>query len=262
MKEARFLPVMVQSLTQFESRLILQAVSRFGSQSVSVVPYNLDSYVSLTISKQRYLDFKRFLKAPLNDLIEVLRDKSGVDAFKFTKQHVPGHILDTVVKKQVYFADYIDSEERLSEQNLPPMAAFYDRINDLHIGQTDYEYAEHLWSVCQMSTLEDYLRHHLTVQSLLFADVLENFRDVMLRDFSLDVLHYFSLPGFCWDACLYQSQVTLELLTCEEMHDVILNGIRGKSVNQSINQAISQSVSQSINQLINQPDNQSNKQTN
>ncbi|MEW8548184.1 MAG: hypothetical protein AB2693_32170 [Candidatus Thiodiazotropha sp.] len=227
MKEVSFLPVMVQSLTQFESRLILQAVSRFGTQAVSVVPQTLDSYVSLTISKCRYLDFKRFLKAPLNDLVGVLRSKSGMDSFQFTKEHVPEGILETVVRKQVFCNDYIDSEERLSETKLPPIVAFYDRINDSHISSTDYEYAEQLWSLCQMATLDDYLRHYLTVQSLLFADVLENFREVMRKDYGLDVLHYFSLPGFCWDACLFQSGVTLELLTCEEMHSVILNGIRG-----------------------------------
>ena len=68
-REKNYLPIFVQSLTQFEGRLILQAVNRYGAKTVSVVPQTLDSYVSLTISKQRYLDFKRFLKAPLNDLV-------------------------------------------------------------------------------------------------------------------------------------------------------------------------------------------------
>ena len=115
---------------------------------------------------------------------------------------------------------------------------------------------EQLWSVCRMSTLDDYLQRHLRVQGLLFADVLENFRDVMLKDFSLDVLHYFSLLGFCWDACHYQSQVTLELLTCEEMHGVILNRIR---VNQSIKRSIKQSANQLNKQATKQASNKSVK---
>lgn len=228
MTEKTYLPVFVQNLTQLESRLILQAVGRYGTQSVSVVPQTLDSYVSLTISKQRYLDFKRFLKAPLNDLVEVLREKSGVGSFHFTREHVPERHLDTVVRKQIFCSDYIDCEQRLSEQSLPPLSAFYDRINDRHISESDYDHAKQLWSLCEMNTLEDYLRHYLTVQSLLFADVFENFRDVMLTDYGLDIAQYYSLPGFCWDACLFQSGVTLELLTCEEMHELILNGIRGK----------------------------------
>ena len=229
MKEASFLPVVVQSLSQYEGRLILQAVSRFGTDSVTVVPQTLDTYVSISVNRCRYLDFTRFLKAPLNDLVGVLRSKSGVEAFQFTKQHVPREVLDTVVRKQVFCSDYMDSEERLSEQDLPPMAAFYDRINDQHISDSDYDHAKQLWALFEMTTLDDYLRHYLTVQSLLFADVLENFRDVMMREYRLDILHYYSLPGFCWDACLFQSEVTLELLTCEEMHAVLLDGIRGNN---------------------------------
>ena len=230
MTEKSYIPVFVQNLTQLESRLILQAVGKYGIQGVSVVPQTIDSYVSLTISKQRYLDFKRFLKAPLNDLVEVLREKSGVQAFNFIREHVPEQQVDTVAQKQVFCQDYIDCEERLSEQNLPPPSAFYDRINDQHISESDYDHAKQLWSLCDMNTLEDYLRHHLTVQSLLFADVFENFRDVMLKDYGLDVAQYYSLPGFCWDACLFQSDVTLELLTCDEMHGLILNGIRGNKI--------------------------------
>lgn len=206
----------------------MSAVGRFGPQSVTVIPQSLDTYVSISVNRCRYLDFRRFLKAPLNDLVETLRLKSGTETFVFTKQHVAGELMDTVVKKQVFCSDYIDSVERLRETNLPAIGAFYDRVNDVHISKAEYDHAKQLWTVFGITSLEDYLRHYLTIQSLLFADVLENFRDMMLRDFHLDVLHYFSLPGFSWDACLFQSGVTLELITCEEMHAVILNGIRGK----------------------------------
>ena len=49
----------------------------------------------------------------------------------------------------------------------------------------------------------------------------------MMLDYRLDVLHYYSLPGFSWDACLLFSGVTCELLTCEEILAVILDGIKG-----------------------------------
>lgn len=114
----------VQNLTQLESRLILQAVGRYGTQAVSVVPYTIDSYVSMTISKQRYRDFNRVLKAPLNDLVEVLCAKTGVRSFHFTREHVLEQHIDTVVRKQIFCSDYIDCEERLTEQNLPLLSAF------------------------------------------------------------------------------------------------------------------------------------------
>ena len=140
-------------------------MGRYGTHAVSVVPQTIESYVSVTISRQRYLDFSRFLKPSLNDLVEVLREKAGVDTFRFTKQYVPEQLLETVVRKHVFCADYIDSADRLSERRLPAIVAFYDRIKDQHISEADYEHAERLWGLYGMTTVDDYLRHHLTVQS-------------------------------------------------------------------------------------------------
>ena len=175
MKEANFLPVLVQSFSQYESRLILQAVSRFGSKSVTVVPQTLDTYVSVSVNRCRFLDFSRFMKTPLNDLVEVLRAKAGLKLFHHTKRHMPEETLETVVRRQVYCSDYVDSLERLCEETLPPIDGFYDRINDKHISAADFDHANQVWTLFGMTRLEDYLRNYLLVQSLLFADVLENF---------------------------------------------------------------------------------------
>ncbi|MEW8544135.1 MAG: hypothetical protein AB2693_11430 [Candidatus Thiodiazotropha sp.] len=228
MREANFLPVVLQNLSQFEGRLIMQAVSSFGAQSVSVLPKNLETYISISVNRCRFLDFQRFLKAPLTDLVEILRLKSGLGSFKFVKQYVPDELVDLAIGKHVFCSDYLDGEERLHDTSLPAPTAFYDRINDQHVSDLDYQNAQLLWSSFNMKKLEDYLQHYLTIQCLQFADVLENFRDVMMKDYRLDVLHYYSLPGFSWDSCLLYSGVNLELITCEEMHAVILNGIRGK----------------------------------
>ena len=230
MKEATFLPCVFQNLSHFEGRLILKAVGKFGQQAVTVIPQSLDTFVSISINRCRYLDFKRFLKAPLNDLVETLRRKSGLDAFKFVRQFSTAaseEDIDTLVKRQVFCADYIDTSARLSETSLPPAEAFYDRVNDAHISTEDYEHAKRLWTLRNARTIDDYLEHHLTLQSLLFADTLENFRDVMMNNYRLDVMHYFSLPGYSWDSALLMTDVSLELLTDEEMHAAVLNGIRG-----------------------------------
>ena len=131
------------------------------------------------------------------------------------------------MKRQVFCADYIDTSARLSETSLPPAEAFYDRVNDAHISTEDYKHAKRLWTLRNARTIDDYLEHHLTLQSLLFADTLENFRDAMMNNYRLDVMHYFSLPGYSWDSALLMTDVSLELLTDEEMHAAVLNGIRG-----------------------------------
>ena len=57
--------------------------------------------------------------------------------------------------------------------------------------------------------------HHLCAQSdtLLLADVFENFRDKCNQIYELDPVDFFSAPGLAWQACLKKTDVKLELLT-------------------------------------------------
>ena len=71
--------------------------------------------------------------------------------------------------------------------------------------------------------------HDLCVQSdtLLLADVFENFRNMCIKVYELDPTHFLSLPGLAWLACLKKTNVKLELLTNYDMLLMVKEGIRG-----------------------------------
>ena len=72
--------------------------------------------------------------------------------------------------------------------------------------------------------------HDLYVQSdtLLLADVFENFRKACIKTYELDPSYFISLPGLAWQACLKKKTgVELELLTDYDMLLMIEEGIRG-----------------------------------
>ena len=71
--------------------------------------------------------------------------------------------------------------------------------------------------------------HDLYVLSdtLLLADVFENFRDKCIEIYELDPAHFLSTPGLAWQACLKKTKVKLELLTDYDMILMIEKGIRG-----------------------------------
>ena len=62
--------------------------------------------------------------------------------------------------------------------------------------------------------------------TLLLADVFENFRDMCLKEYELDPAHFLSLPGLAWQACLMKTNVELELLTDYDMLLMVEGGIR------------------------------------
>ena len=78
----------------------------------------------------------------------------------------------------------------------------------------------------KLNNLGDY--HDLYVQSdtLLLADVFENFRDMCLKEYELDPAHFLSLPGLAWQECLKKTNIELELLTCYDMLLMVEEGIR------------------------------------
>ena len=63
--------------------------------------------------------------------------------------------------------------------------------------------------------------------TLLLADVFENFRDMCLKEYELDPAHFLSLPGLAWQACLKKANIQLELLTDYDMLLMVEEGIRG-----------------------------------
>ena len=71
--------------------------------------------------------------------------------------------------------------------------------------------------------------HNLYAQTdtLLLADVFENFRNKCIEIFGLDPVYFVSAPGLAWQACLKKTEVKLELLTDYDMILMIEKGIRG-----------------------------------
>ena len=67
----------------------------------------------------------------------------------------------------------------------------------------------------------------LEVITLLLADIFENFRQSILKNYELDPAHFVSLLGLAWQACLKKTNVELELLTDYDMLLMVEEGIRG-----------------------------------
>ena len=72
--------------------------------------------------------------------------------------------------------------------------------------------------------------HDLYVQkdTLLLADVFENFRTICLEIYKLYSAKFLSAPRLAWQAALKKTKVKLELLTDTDMLLMVEKGIRGR----------------------------------
>ena len=132
-----------------------------------------------------------------------------------------------LLRKGVYPYEYMDSWEKFNETSLPIKEDFYSHLNMEDIDDIDYRHCNNVFKSFKSNNLGDC--HDLYVESdtLLLADVFENFRDMCLRVYELDPAHFVSLPGLAWQACLKKTNIELELLTDYDMLLMVEKGIRG-----------------------------------
>ena len=78
------------------------------------------------------------------------------------------------------------SWEKFDETTIPPKEVFYSTLNLEDISDEDYEHVQNVWNVFEIKNGGEY--HDLYVQSdtLLLADVYENFRNMCLDKYGLD----------------------------------------------------------------------------
>ena len=131
-----------------------------------------------------------------------------------------------LLRKGVNPYEYMDNWERFNETSLPSKESFYGNLNMENIDDIDYRHGNNVFNKFKLNNLGDY--HDLYVQSntLLLADVFENFRDTCLKEYELDPAHFLSLPGLAWQACLKKTNIELELLTDYDMLLMVEEGIR------------------------------------
>ena len=132
-----------------------------------------------------------------------------------------------LLRKGVYPYEYMDSWRKFNETSLPSKEDFYSNLNMEDIDYIDYRHGNNVFKEFRLENLGDY--HDLYVQSdtLLLADVFNNFRDMCIKEYELDPAHFLSLPGLAWQACLKKTNIELELLTDYDMLLMAEEGVRG-----------------------------------
>ncbi|KYN28339.1 hypothetical protein ALC57_02244 [Trachymyrmex cornetzi] len=121
--------------------------------------------------------------------------------------------LELLTRKGVFPYEYVDCVEKLQDTRLPPRKSFYSSLTGDTVSESDYAHAVNVYQRFSIRTLGEYSDLYLKTDVLLLADIFENFRESCATSYGLDPAHYYTLPGFTWDAMLNHTRVRFELLT-------------------------------------------------
>ena len=223
----KFFPVVFHNLSGYDSHLFIKKLS--GGPLTSIPNNKVDEFIDKegkTIEvkrKLRFIDNFKFMPSSLDSLSKNLtKDQfKNISSYYFSKQ------LDFLIRKGVYPYDWVDSIDKLSETQLPPQESFFSKLSDEGISDDDYSHAQKVWEEFQCKTFRDYHDIYNVSDVLILADVFQNFRDVCIEHYGLDLAWYFTSPGLAWDAALKRTKISLELLSDYDMILMIKKGIRG-----------------------------------
>ena len=160
---------------------------------ISAIVQNMEKLISFSWGQFRFVDSLQFLNASLDKLV----NSTPRDAFRLTSA-LPHHEL--LMRKGVYPYEYMNDFARFDEKSLPPPSEFYSKQSNEHITDSAYKHAQEVWATYNCTTLGDYHNLYLQTDVLLLADVFENFRRTAMATYGLDPAHYYTLPGYSWDA--------------------------------------------------------------
>ena len=220
-KKRYCLPIFLHNSRHYDTHLIVQAIKKSHGK-VRLIPNNMEKYVSFSLGRLRFCDSFQFLTFSLEKLAKTVKH------FKYLKEEYSDETQRCLLtKKGVYPYDYMDCMERFSERELPSRDKFFNTLNQEEITEEKYCHAQRVWDAFNCKTLLDYHDIYLKSDVLLLSDVFEEFRDECLSTYQLDPAHYFSLPGFSWDAALKYSKVKLQLIKDIDMYEMVESGIRG-----------------------------------
>ena len=151
--------------------------------------------------------------------------KRFASTYKFCNNDLNKFVM--LLRKGVYPYEYMDGWDKFNETSIPSNESFHSNLTMENISETDYRHANNVFKTFKLNNLGDY--HDLYVQSdtLLLADVFENFRKACIKTYELDPAYFISLPGLALQASLKKTGVELELLTDYDMLLMIEEGIRG-----------------------------------
>ena len=159
-----------------------------------------------------------------NKLGEQLK-KRFKNTFKFSDNNISKFIL--LLRNVAYPYEYMDDWEKFNETTLSGKEEFYSNLNMEDITDADYMHAKRVCKDFEIKHLGEYHDLYLKSDTLLLADVFENFRKMCLKIYHLDPVKFLSAPGLAWQAALKKTKVKLDLLTDIDMLLMVEKGIRG-----------------------------------
>uniref|UniRef100_A0A2S2PFU4 DNA-directed DNA polymerase n=1 Tax=Schizaphis graminum TaxID=13262 RepID=A0A2S2PFU4_SCHGA len=236
-KVPRFIPVFFHNFSGYDSHLIVKELGN-DNDSIKLIASTEEKYISFSKeveykdyrNKKRYIELRfldsyRFQLSSLSELAKNMKLCKFKVLNKWFNNVVPEklselerkYLFRLLTKKLAFPYEYMSSSDKYKETKLPSKESFYNYLNNEHISDGEYHYAEEIWRYFSIKNMKEFNMLYNTIDVLLLADIMEYFRETALNIYELDPVWYYTTPGFAWDCMLKTTKQKIELLRDVDM---------------------------------------------
>ena len=220
-RSSSFVPIFFHNFSGYDCHLIFEELLTEAynqNYNPTIIPKSLENYVSVQVGCLRFLDSYRFLSSSLNKL-----DKS-LDNFPIMKLE---RMSDDLFKKKLaypyeYFKlDNFDESLNLTKED------YWSTLTQFYPSDDDIKRTQELIEKYKIRNGQELAMLYLKMDVLQLADVFENFVESSTREYKINPLYSYSLPGYTWKAGLKLTNIELDYIKCKELLLLLENNIRG-----------------------------------
>ena len=228
------IPIFFHNLKNYDAHLIISHMEKLNidKDKINVKAQSSEKFITFSINQLEFKDSFSFLSSSLEKLVKLTKYENDEKRENWQNNFCNVYTtndedLDLLTDKGVYPYDYMTDMTKFNDTQLPSKEAFYSKLTEEGIKDTEYERALKIWDHFKHKNLGQYHDLYLQTDVLLLTDVFENSRKKCLEDYQLDPAHYITSPNFSWDAMLLRTGIQLDLIHDEEIYKMIERGLRG-----------------------------------
>ena len=227
-KSSSFVPIFFHNFSGYDCHLIFEELLTEAynqNYNPTIIPKSLENYVSVQVGCLRFLDSYRFLSSSLDKLVKSL------DNFPIMK--LEGMSDDLFKKKLAYPYEYLNLDNFQKPLNLTK-EDYWSTLTQSYPSDDDINRTQELIDKNKIKNGRELTMLYLKMDVLQLADVFENFVKSSTRDYKINPLYSYSLPGYTWKAGLKLTNIKLDFIkdtaklpSGKELLLLLENNIRG-----------------------------------
>ena len=220
-RSSSFVPIFFHNFSGYDCHLIFEELLTEAynqNYNPTIIPKSLENYVSVQVGCLRFLDSYRFLSSSLVKLVKSL------DNFPIMK--FEGMSDDLFKKKLAYPYEYLNLDNFQEPLNLTK-EDYWSTLTQSYPSDDDIKRTQELIDKNKIKNGRELTMLYLKMDVLQLADVFENFVESSTREYKINPLYSYSLPGYTWKAGLKLTNIKLDFIKDKELLLLLENNIRG-----------------------------------